>query len=220
MWSLMWSLKSYSSYGLGIDEDTALLLEDEVGTILGTNGAYFMDLTKATDHQKSSSDKSIEIDNIIVHYLTEGDSFNFKTRDITFANYKTSISGNEKHTEILPRNEDIFNSPDNHEWYPELGENFRNVTTNLFDTRGVDTTYSYTWEDKPTFRVEFSKKGGDGFKGKSPVLKTEFISYKNLIVNVYNNDDTSATEGCCPTPYGICCSGACEHDCNTAVYLK
>jgi hypothetical protein len=198
MVALMWSLKT-SAYGLGIDEDTALLLQDEVGHILGTNGAYFFDMTKAKAHESSdvsylrhstsTDNEVIEVDDIILHYLTEGDSFNFETREITFAEYKTPLAGKERYNELLPTNEDIFNSPDNHEWYPELEENFRNVTTNLFDTRGKDSTYAYTWGDDPTFKIEFSRKGAEGFMGKSPVLKTEFTSYKNLIISVYDNDD-------------------------------
>ena len=63
-----------------------MFYNDGVGTIYGRNGAFIADLT-AVPKPKSTY---FQIRNAKVHYLTAGDSFNFKTKKMT--SNKTPIS--------------------------------------------------------------------------------------------------------------------------------
>jgi hypothetical protein len=56
-----------------------LFYNDGIGTIYGRNGAFIADLTGVS----KSKSKYFQIKNAKVHYLTTGDSFNFKTKKMS-----------------------------------------------------------------------------------------------------------------------------------------
>ncbi len=65
--------------GIGSDEGTALSIQDNIGTVVGLRGVTIVDMTEsAYDDSEYPCFK-----NVIVHYLTEGDTYNFKTGEVT-----------------------------------------------------------------------------------------------------------------------------------------
>lgn len=73
-------------FGIGIDENTSLYYDNGVGTVYGWNGVTFCDL----QYSFYSPQSYFSIKNVTVHYLTEGDKFDFRTKRV-YSN-KTIIS--------------------------------------------------------------------------------------------------------------------------------
>ncbi|MBI4851931.1 MAG: cyanophycinase [Acidobacteria bacterium] len=67
---------------IGLDEDTALLIDREGNTkILGSNAAYFLDGSQMTlTHKKLPNDEHLCASKITLHALTSGDEFSLKER--------------------------------------------------------------------------------------------------------------------------------------------
>lgn len=65
------------SIGFGVDEDTALIYQGNTIEVLGSSGVLIVDVTKATVKETANGPKG---ENIILHYLEEGDSFNLESR--------------------------------------------------------------------------------------------------------------------------------------------
>lgn len=60
-------------FGIGIDENTSLVYENGIGTVNGWNGVTFCDLQNAV----VGKEPYFSVKNVTVHYLTEGDKFDF-----------------------------------------------------------------------------------------------------------------------------------------------
>ncbi|MCU0286396.1 MAG: cyanophycinase, partial [Acidobacteria bacterium] len=63
--------------GFGIDEDTALVYQGNTVEVLGSSGVLMIDIAKASICETPMGPKG---ENVILHYLEEGDSFNLETR--------------------------------------------------------------------------------------------------------------------------------------------
>jgi cyanophycinase len=85
--------------GVGIDEYACLYYEDGVGTVYGRNGVFIADTTEAVKGES----QYFHLKNVKVHYLSSGDSFNFKTRRLTTAKkaLAPTISGFSDSSDIL-----------------------------------------------------------------------------------------------------------------------
>lgn len=59
--------------GLGLDEPACLYYDNGIGRVYGRGGAFIVDITKANRNQK----QYFTISNVMVNYLTVGDSYNF-----------------------------------------------------------------------------------------------------------------------------------------------
>ncbi len=68
-----------SNIGVGIDEYACLFYKDSVGAVYGKNGVFIVD----TSQSLKVESQYFHLKNVKVAYLSEGDSFNFKTRKIT-----------------------------------------------------------------------------------------------------------------------------------------
>lgn len=68
--------------GLGVDEDTALILEGEDFTVIGSGGVYVVDAegVTASNIAEAKSDRALSILDVRLHVLADGDGFNLKTR--------------------------------------------------------------------------------------------------------------------------------------------
>jgi cyanophycinase len=186
---LMMEFQDVSTFGVGIDEDTALVLSDDIGEIIGSSGVYFFDLSNI----HTSNNGNVFAENILVHYLTEGDAFDFKILKPVIQREKSSLKGHEIYSTTFSTCEDLFNSPDNHSWHPEYEENWRFVTTDLFKSK-VNTVYSYTWENSPTIRFDFTKTDdSEGFVLRGDTRDNDKVSYINLMLKYeeYGSDDES-----------------------------
>lgn len=59
--------------GLGLDEPACLYYDNGIGKVFGKGGAFIVDITKANRNQK----QYFTINNVMVNYLTVGDTYNF-----------------------------------------------------------------------------------------------------------------------------------------------
>lgn len=75
-----------SSLGVGIDEDACLFVDGLNAKVYGRRGVFVVDGSNSV----KASGKWFQIKNMKAHYLTEGDSFDLKTR--TVQSSKTLIS--------------------------------------------------------------------------------------------------------------------------------
>jgi cyanophycinase len=68
--------------GLGIDENTALILEESDFTVIGSGGVYVVDAEGVTQSNiaEAKSDRTLSILDVRLHVLAEGDGFNLATR--------------------------------------------------------------------------------------------------------------------------------------------
>ncbi|TYS64495.1 cyanophycinase [Sutcliffiella horikoshii] len=76
--------------GVGLDEGTALEVKGDIGKVVGENGVWILDASGATFNEQGTS-PGFEVDNVIVHYLTEGDIFNMVTKEVIPAGNKKEV---------------------------------------------------------------------------------------------------------------------------------
>ncbi len=70
--------------GIGIDEDTAIIIEDSHFRVMGRNAVYVVDGHKvsSTNIAEATADKTMSIHNVLLHILAEDETFNLKTRSM------------------------------------------------------------------------------------------------------------------------------------------
>lgn len=68
--------------GVGIDENTALLVRDGVGEVLGAGAVYVMDGAEATHSNvaEARAECALSIHDVRMHVLSSGDAFDFAAR--------------------------------------------------------------------------------------------------------------------------------------------
>jgi cyanophycinase len=76
--------------GLGIDEDTAIIVRQQQFEVIGSGAVYVVDGTKVTfsslpQDKKSDDSKIASIGDICLHVLAAGDTYDFATRQPQFA---------------------------------------------------------------------------------------------------------------------------------------
>jgi cyanophycinase len=71
--------------GLGIDEDTAVIVEGDTLTVVGNGGVYVVDGKKAAYSNVAEADSNdvLSLHDIRVHVLAAGDSFDIRARQAT-----------------------------------------------------------------------------------------------------------------------------------------
>ena len=71
----------HAAMGVGIDEEATLYYEDNTGTVYGRNGVFVVDVGTAL----KVPGKYFSMKGVKVHYLTSGDSFDFRFRTLKTA---------------------------------------------------------------------------------------------------------------------------------------
>lgn len=68
--------------GIGIDEDTAVIVEDHTFKVIGTNAVYVVDGRGVTytNISEAAADKTMSMHDVRLHILSEGEAFDLKTR--------------------------------------------------------------------------------------------------------------------------------------------
>ncbi len=71
-----------SDLGIGIDEDTSLIVEGKVGRVLGSGGVYIVDASGATNTNVSdgTTEGALSLFDIRLHVLSNGDKLNLEAR--------------------------------------------------------------------------------------------------------------------------------------------
>lgn len=75
------------SFGVGVDEDTALVVDGDEAKVIGYRGALVMDLS---DAQSDDATPGFNLRNVKLTYLDRGDSIDLRTLDVTPSNEKAA----------------------------------------------------------------------------------------------------------------------------------
>ncbi|XP_061407642.1 cyanophycinase-like [Lethenteron reissneri] len=174
---LLWDTRDKphgAARGIGVDEDTALVITamdtEPRAKVVGKFGVLFMDLSGAWDDTASAS---WHLRNVRVHYLTEDDSLDMLSWRVTFAPWKSATGGREDY-DYAVTSADVFGA-----------RQFARVATNLFNSRYSKEATGSTKEKKPQYEVRMSKELGAGAKGRSPVDGYFMVSYRDLLLEMY-----------------------------------
>lgn len=136
-----------SRFGIGLDEATGIIIRDGIGTVVGFGGVYIIDM----EHAVFDQTPHFKAENITVHYLTSGDSFDFKSN--------TYLPIASKYP--LTMDHDFFREP-----YESLGDFFQRnymTTRSLFSfVLSNDLVHEFQARSTlsnafPSFRVTVSK---------------------------------------------------------------
>ena len=169
---LIYDFRSYGTIGFGIDQDTAIVMDNENSfRVAGTGAVYIFDVGSAIKGSTSSSNHGRwAVRNIRVFYLTAGDRYYFNTGMISFASGKKVNAGNNVSAKYTA---DIFSD-----------NAFTSLSTRFFNANRSTSTYGYTSELYPRYRVNLFKKSNS----RSYVRKTNGVSkmsYANLYIDIY-----------------------------------
>jgi cyanophycinase len=166
--------QSQVQFGFGVDETTALfvdkmLLEGEPSaqmSVLGKGGVFVADLAAASVN--SGEGDSLDIDNVIVHYLTEGDTMDLNP---TSASLAVSLAG--EHIPVDP-SASIVNSDD-----VMYQDNYRSLMQDMVSS-GAAEAYGSSYEDDPTMELHV-------VRGPNAVtaLNKSKASYSDLRMSIY-----------------------------------
>lgn len=67
-------------YGIGVGEDTALYIDGDVAKCFGNDGVWWID---SSDAVYDENEPYFTVDGLKISYLTEGDSLNMATKELT-----------------------------------------------------------------------------------------------------------------------------------------
>ncbi|XP_057371027.1 cyanophycinase-like [Daphnia carinata] len=163
--------------GFGLDEDMALVITDlytrPVGTVIGTSGGVFIaDVTNVIVTPSATTN----YEGVSSHYLTQDDTIDLTTGNVTFASWKTPLKGNEQFTNA-EISTDILSSKQSRSW--------ASAAAQFFDNQLDDTVTHFTFEKKPPFEVTFNRLSGAGYRGPLPSDPLTFVvSHENLQVGI------------------------------------
>lgn len=180
---LIYKLLQNGTLGIGLDENTGIIIDDDAFTVVGVNGIYIYDLSIARNVSSRSSYFNVE--NVLVSYLTDGDSYNITSRTASFPSWKSNIDGKQIHSR--PKTTyDIFSAYNNKSGEVTHPEEFTNITTYFFDSKisGADSyrTWGETYEENPIFDVDFDKTYAVGYYYED--ADTTLISYYNMSMSI------------------------------------
>ncbi|RDY24060.1 DUF5011 domain-containing protein [Romboutsia maritimum] len=150
--------------GIGINEQSAIMIKNNEGYVIGNNGVFIIDTSYANFNKEDKSE--FEATNIKLNYLTSGDSINLKTMKVKTS--KNEIDLNEDNN--IYNSEDIFNSYETTKIITSLAKSNVNVAKGL------------TKEDDPRFTLLFNKN-----KDTSSYLENDKLTITNLVLNVTNS---------------------------------
>jgi cyanophycinase len=72
------------SIGIGLGEDTGMLIREGIGTCVGSGMVIIVDSSQVRNSTKNSvaADEPISVENLIVHALTRGDRFDIEKHQV------------------------------------------------------------------------------------------------------------------------------------------
>ncbi|KAL4236965.1 hypothetical protein ACF0H5_005349 [Mactra antiquata] len=177
------ALAKGTSYGIGVDENTAVVVthadtNTSKGEVIGASGITIFDLSRSI----VVSDTYFRISQVYLSYLTHGDSFNLNDHSIIYSPTKTPMLGHENYDAVLSTDDVFYGSSSGSTRKPE----FVRIATSVFDARLSRTTYGTTYEKHPRFRVDLSGTGHDseGWVERKGSFHSDITSYQNLHVSI------------------------------------
>jgi len=156
-----------TTIGFGVDENTALIYngKKKMLYVAGAAGVTIVNTVKASVSYKKNLP---EIENVILSYLEEGDTYDITSGKITPAPGKKLTKGNEYYDISNPAQAGMFSG---------TASNFLNLlTVSLMDNKAVDKVTNLNFSDKDSgFLVTMSKTPeSEGFYTDKPDGKDRY----------------------------------------------
>ncbi|MGB9975703.1 cyanophycinase [Thermovenabulum sp.] len=132
---------SGKAIGIGVDENTAIIIKGNRGRVVGENGVFIIDASNAVFGERSEENNKVpfSVRGLKVTYLTDGDIFDFRTNEIITEKGEINPSGQEYFSN------NVFASLENTKLIKSVAESF------------FSTAYGVTKENDPSFLVIYRK---------------------------------------------------------------
>ena len=134
--------QSGTALGLGVDEDSALYINNGTAKVLGRYGVWVMDASNAT----FSDEPYFTVNGIRISYLSENDTYSFEDRAVTSSKLEITVPQGSAY-----ESNSVFS----------VDEAFRSITT-LVHSLSAAESVGYSRESGPKARVRFYKGLGPG----------------------------------------------------------
>lgn len=166
-------------WGIGVDEDTAIVVQDEQLEVIGYQGVLLMDLSISSMNHHIHD---FNIKNVKLSYLGKGDQLNLKTMKTTPNELK------QKGAKLMPDSADYYPYHNKYEFYPDVLANsiLIDILFNLIDNKyrqfiGLAFTHNPDHESDD-LGFEFVFRKGEGTRG---YYTGAFGSDDYTIINMY-----------------------------------
>jgi cyanophycinase len=100
----------------GVDEDTAMVVEDNIITAIGKRGVTILDFSNAT---QDTGNSRFNLADVKMHFISKGDTFNLDTKEITPNPIKFNLAGQEYYYGEIYTN-DVFGEYKAYDCFVEL----------------------------------------------------------------------------------------------------
>lgn len=165
--------------GIGVDENTALVVKNNIAQVIGYKGGLVMDFSAATTNP---SIKEFNIKNVKLTYLDRGDKFNLQTKEVIV--HPLKLAG----TKVEPNNPSYQPHFNHQKLYPDILANTAVVDLmfNLVDNEQkevIGLAFTNIPEDeKPELGFEFKFRKGTDTLG---YFTSAFGSEDYTVMNIY-----------------------------------
>lgn len=174
--------------GIGPDESTGVQLQEidgeTIGTIVGPRGVFFVDASQA-EYGPAAGDAAdaseyFSVKNLRIDYLTEGDTYNFDTKEIVIAENKTAVkeTGDEKYMTI-----NVFGAYETTKTILNLAQSTADKATGISGGEDDSVNFCLTFEKGKDFEA---KSDGSGYADTPELDGYDRVSVTNMIVSVEN----------------------------------
>ncbi|XP_037049004.1 cyanophycinase-like [Bradysia coprophila] len=157
--------------GFGVDENTVLYIENDTAAVYGEWGVWIIDTSEARIPDESRGSLYFSAENIRIHYLTEGDSYNLTSGNV----FSTKPSIVEQETSIVINN-NIFG----------LDQGLRTMKSLISSNSTASEGYSR--EEDPTCMVIFEKDE----KTKGHIDDDDQYTVKDLLLHIQTKNNSTA----------------------------
>ena len=177
--SLVVMKKKGYNLGIGVDENTALVVQNNIAEVIGYKGALVMDISAATTNP---SIKEFNIKNVKLTYLDRGDKFNLQTKEVIV--HPLKLAG----TKVEPNNADYPPHFNHQKLYPDILANSAvvDLMSNFIDNEQkevIGLAFTNVSEDeKPELGFEFKFRKGTDTLG---YFTSAFGSEDYTVMNIY-----------------------------------
>ena len=170
-------------FAFGVDENTALYVNQGKMKVLGENGVFIFDLSKAIPSDK----KPWCLYNVNVNYLTSGDRFIMSSGKFIPGKGKIPITGNEQYDYYKTYSNNIFTSVNNYDEQNHCRRDpreFVKVTRAFLNSRYTYSAVGLTYEKKNRFGIRMRKENGTKAFFNKSTSKIRDISYHDLFIDI------------------------------------
>lgn len=180
--SLVVMQKKGYKLGIGIDENTALVVTNNIAEVIGYKGALVMDFSHATTNP---SIKEFNIKNVKLTYLDRGDKFNLQTQEVI--PHPVKLAG----TKVEPNNPNYQPHFNHQKLYPDILANsavvdlmFNFIDNEQPEVIGLAFT-NIAEAEKPELGFEFKfRKGMDSLGYFTSAFGSEDYTVMNIYLDV------------------------------------